>query len=204
MGYSGSDLKEVCRAAAWEPVREMTSGASRKAVGWESGGTNNNSKGGGGSSSSSSTAAALKRTSSGFPPRGTKARAVNKNDFLLAVQKVKKTGESARDFQKREMLRGRDERLAMAEDIRNTPVDDGTRNNSSSNAKRASSSMPQSSSQPMPMQQIDIQELMKVAMVAAASMNNQGYRDDDGRGAVDTGDEEDDDSPPEIFVDATS
>mmetsp|Transcript_1238 Transcript_1238/g.1977 ORF Transcript_1238/g.1977 Transcript_1238/m.1977 type:complete len:607 (+) Transcript_1238:66-1886(+) len=178
VGYSGSDLKEVCRAAAWEPVREMTSGASRKAVGWD------------GDGKPSSNNPMLKRTSSGFPPRGTKARPVNKNDFILAVQKVKKTGESARDFQKKEVLRGRDEKMAMAADIRNTPIGGGGNGKGKKSDKKATT-IPQST---QPMQQIDIQEIMKVAMAAAASMNNQGYVDESS---------EDDDSPPEIFVDAT-
>lgn len=180
VGYSGSDLKEVCRAAAWEPVREMTSGASRKAVGWDGIGkppTSNNPM--------------LKRTSSGFPPRGTKARPVNKNDFILAVQKVKKTGESARDFHKKEVLRGRDEKMAMAADIRNTPIGGGGNGNGKKSKK--ASTAPQSI---QPAQQIDIQEIMKVAMAAAASMNNQGYADESSEEV------EDDDSPPEIFVDA--
>mmetsp|Transcript_6238 Transcript_6238/g.9127 ORF Transcript_6238/g.9127 Transcript_6238/m.9127 type:complete len:600 (+) Transcript_6238:84-1883(+) len=178
VGYSGSDLKEVCRAAAWEPVREMTSGASRKAVGWD------------GDGKPSSNNPMLKRTSSGFPPRGTKARPVNKNDFILAVQKVKKTGESARDFQKKEVLRGRDEKMAMAADIRNTPIGGGGNGKGKKSDKKATT-IPQST---QPMQPIDIQEIMKVAMAAAASMNNQGYVDESS---------EDDDSPPEIFVDAT-
>jgi len=178
VGYSGSDLKEVCRAAAWEPVREMTSGASRKAVGWD------------GDGKPSSNNPMLKRTSSGFPPRGTKARPVNKNDFILAVQKVKKTGESARDFQKKEVLRGRDEKMAMAADIRNTPIGGGG-NGKGKKSDKKGTTIPQST---QPMQQIDIQEIMKVAMAAAASMNNQGYVDESS---------EDDDSPPEIFVDAT-
>jgi len=178
VGYSGSDLKEVCRAAACEPVREMTSGASRKAVGWD------------GDGKPSSNNPMLKRTSSGFPPRGTKARPVNKNDFILAVQKVKKTGESARDFQKKEVLRGRDEKMAMAADIRNTPIGGGGNGKGKKSDKKATT-IPQST---QPMQPIDIQEIMKVAMAAAASMNNQGYVDESS---------EDDDSPPEIFVDAT-
>ena len=80
-GYSGSDLKEVCRAAAWEPVREMTSGASQRAVSCRNTGSN-------------ALTPTLKRTSSGFPPRGTKARPVDIDDFLLALQKVKKTGDN--------------------------------------------------------------------------------------------------------------
>ncbi|KAL7426878.1 hypothetical protein ACHAXM_000629 [Skeletonema potamos] len=180
-GYSGSDLKEVCRAAAWEPVREMTSGVSRKAVGWDGDCKSNNPL--------------LKRTSSGFPPRGTKARPVNKNDFILAVQKVKKTGESARDFHKKEILRGRDERMAMAADIRNTPVGGGGGKGKKGSIK--ATTIPQSA---QPIQQIDIQELMRVAMAAAASMSNHGYVDES---ADEIEENDDDDSPPEIFVDAT-
>lgn len=103
-GYSGSDLKEVCRAAAWEPVREMTTGASRRAAGC----------GGAGETGTRSTS---KRTSGGFPARGTKARPVSENDFVLAVRKVKRTGESARQFHKKEFLRGREERAATAAEI---------------------------------------------------------------------------------------
>lgn len=193
VGYSGSDLKEVCRAAAWEPVREMTSGASRKAVGWDGGGNKKKKQ-------QQVNNPMLKRTSSGFPPRGTKARPVNKNDFILAVQKVKKTGESARDFHKKEFLRGRDEKMAMAADIRNTPV--GGSGGGGGNGKGTKKSVKKATTIPQstqPMQQIDIQEVMRVAMAAAASMN-QGYV---GESAV-SSDEEDDDSPPEIFVDANS
>ena len=35
----------------------------------------------------------------------------------MAIQKVKRTGESARQFQTKEFLRGREERTSMAEDI---------------------------------------------------------------------------------------
>ncbi|KAL7457365.1 hypothetical protein ACHAWC_008911 [Mediolabrus comicus] len=181
LGYSGSDLKEVCRAAAWEPVREMTSGASRRAVGVVGAG--------GDSSGSGKQEKMLRRTSSGFPPRGTKARPVNKNDFILAVQKVKKTGDSAKDFHKREVLRGRDEQMEMAAEIRNTPV--------GGKAKKKKKP-PQSVNSQHPtqnVQQIDIQQLMNMAMAAASSMNQAVLHEED--------DDNDEDAPPEIFVDAS-
>ena len=139
VGYSGSDLKELCRAAAWEPVREMTSGASKRAVG-----VNRDD------------ASTLKRTSSGFPRRGTKVRPVNENDLLLALSKVKKTGESAQDFHAKEFVRGRDERKSMAAKVNgnNKGADNGMTN-------------------------IDLQNLMSMAMQAAASMNNNSSCDQD-------------------------
>jgi len=132
VGYSGSDLKELCRAAAWEPVREMTSGASKRAVGVNRDDANT-----------------LKRTSSGFPRRGTKARPVNENDLLLALSKVKKTGESAQDFHAKEFVRGRNERQSMAAKV-------------NGNSKGANNGMTN----------VDLQNLMAMAMQAAASMNN--------------------------------
>ena len=188
VGYSGSDLKEVCRAAAWEPVREMTSGASRRAVGV---------MGASGDSGSGKQEKMLRRTLSGFPPRGSKARPVNKNDFILAVQKVKKTGDSAKDFHKREVLRGRDEQMEMAAEIRNTPVGGkGTKKKKP----------PQSVNSQHPtqhVQQIDIQQLMNIAMAAVSSMN-QAVHDVDEENAPlhEEDDDNDDDAPPEIFVDA--
>jgi SpoVK/Ycf46/Vps4 family AAA+-type ATPase len=160
-GYSGSDLKEVCRAAAWEPVRELTSGASQMAVGC----LNNNSK----------QRKSLKRTSSGFPPRGTKARPVNVNDFDLALQKVKKTGDSARQFHKKEFIRGREDRMAMAEEIKKM------------NGKS-----------PVP-PQVDINQLMAAAMAAMNSVQNTS----DVRNGEQNG-EDSDDEPPEMFVDASN
>ena len=79
--------------------------------------------------------------------------------------------------------------MAMAADIRNTPV-----GGKGKRSDKKASTRPQSV---QPVQQIDIQEIMKVAMAAAASMNNHGY-------VVESSEDEDDDSPPEIFVDANS
>ena len=147
-GYSGSDLKEVCRAAAWEPVRELTTGASQTAVGMNGNGSTKQSK-------------QLKRTSSGFPPRGTKARPVNPNDFDLALQKVKKTGDSARQFHKKEFIRGREDRRAMAEEIN----------------KMNGNAVPQ---------QVDLNQLMAAAMAAMSNVQNvdanevQNEEDSDG------------------------
>eukprot|EP00970_Alexandrium_tamarense_P005982 scaffold1009_cov188-Alexandrium_tamarense.AAC.10 len=169
-GYSGSDLKELCRAAAWEPVRELTSGASRMAVGCGNHGNE--------------TEPTLKRTSSGFPPRGTKARPVNKNDFLLALQKVKRTGESARHFHKKELFRGLEEREAIAADISKATA-----------AKRGKRSKTKAQ-----VAQVDMQQLMAMAMAAMNSVENgdsNGYHHDDEE-------ESGDDEPPEMFVDANS
>ena len=151
-GYSGSDLKEVCRAAAWEPVRELTSAASQKAVG-----------------ANSKQANMLNRTSSGFPPRGTKARPVNAHDFDLALQKVKKTGDAARQFHKKEFIRGREDRKAMAEEI---------------NRMNGSNSAPK---------QLDVNQLMAAAMAAMANVQNESMPEQ----------QNEDDGPPEMFVDAT-
>ena len=146
-GYSGSDLKEVCRAAAWEPVREMTTGASKRAVGCED--------------TQSTTKPVLKRaTSSGFPRRGTKARPVSENDFLLAIQKVKKTGDSARQFHAKEFVRGREERASLAAAVNGSSNGKGRVKRGNGNNNDAS------------MANMDIQKLMAMAMSAAASMNS--------------------------------
>ncbi|KAL3789234.1 hypothetical protein HJC23_002819 [Cyclotella cryptica] len=162
-GYSGSDLKEVCRAAAWEPVRELTSGASRKAVGC----LNENPK------------QTIKRTSSGFPPRGTKARPVSKNDFVLALQKVKKTGESAMQFQKKEFLRKTEDRAAMEAEINKM---------NGMSSKRS----------PVPAH-VDIQKLMAVALAAMGSVEHSNQ--DDKKQLVE---DEGTDGPPDMTVDGTS
>jgi SpoVK/Ycf46/Vps4 family AAA+-type ATPase len=64
-GYSGSDLKELCRAAAMEPVRDIT----RKGVKVDD---------------------------------KVKVRPVDAEDFVAALKKVKRSGESAREFGSRE------------------------------------------------------------------------------------------------------
>jgi len=193
-GYSGSDLKEVCRAAAWEPVRELTTGASRRAVGYGKGSGNNDTP-------------ILKRTSSGFPPRGTKARPVNENDFLLAIQKVKRTGESARQFHTKEFLRGREEKASMAADISRATNSSGRKtrikkdeindnNSSGENTRKARNGQ---------VANLDIQQIMAMAMAAVSSMNSDDENTDDfglnGKSSnfQDSADEEyDDDAPPEM------
>lgn len=84
-GYSGSDLKELCRAAAVEPVRELTRGAVRRAV-------------------SGAGDVELRVRTDAIDPR---VRPLRESDFLAALRKVKRTGESARDFQFKEQGRSR-------------------------------------------------------------------------------------------------
>ena len=91
-GYSGSDLKELCRAAAMVPVREITQEASRNAVM--------------GSNKS-------KKKSDFGPPRGTKMRAVNVSDFKEALRKVRKTGETAKAFLATDESSGRNNDIAI-------------------------------------------------------------------------------------------
>lgn len=84
-GYSGSDLKELCKAAAMVPIREITREASRQAV-----------------MTGKSASHKKKKTSFG-PPPGVKIRPVNTADFKEALEKVKKTGEAARLFRQQDV-----------------------------------------------------------------------------------------------------
>merc|ERR1719491_2605521 len=100
------------------------------------------------------------------------ARPVNSNDFALAMQKVKKTGESAINFGKKEISRGRRERAAMAAGVtKNTPQ-----------------------SQPA---SIDIRQLMALAASATAAIQLNGK---DNSYEIEA--EGDDSDPPEIFQDS--
>ena len=86
IGYSGSDLKELCRAAAIEPIRELTKESSKLAVSGSNQSLNNKKR---------------HPTNLG-PAKGMKARPVDDHDFLAALKKVKRTGATAMDFQRRE------------------------------------------------------------------------------------------------------
>lgn len=70
-GYSGSDLKELCRAAAMEPIRELVKETSRRAVMGEG---------------------------HVEPPDGASARPMSRNDFVVAMSKVKRTGQDAHAY----------------------------------------------------------------------------------------------------------
>eukprot|EP00549_Striatella_unipunctata_P011229 CAMPEP_0118699786 /NCGR_PEP_ID=MMETSP0800-20121206/16137_1 /TAXON_ID=210618 ORGANISM="Striatella unipunctata, Strain CCMP2910" /NCGR_SAMPLE_ID=MMETSP0800 /ASSEMBLY_ACC=CAM_ASM_000638 /LENGTH=420 /DNA_ID=CAMNT_0006600131 /DNA_START=57 /DNA_END=1319 /DNA_ORIENTATION=- len=80
VGYSGSDLKELCRTAAMEPIRELTDEMARRAVGMEPG----------------------KDPSKRKTLNTTKPRPVDSKDFLIALQKVKRTGAAAKSFLRKE------------------------------------------------------------------------------------------------------
>ena len=76
-GYSGSDLKEVCRAAAMTPIHEIMAEASRRAVMGE-------------------TSILEDKT---IQP---KLRPLCKHDFMLALKKVKRTGHEAQAYGRQE------------------------------------------------------------------------------------------------------
>jgi SpoVK/Ycf46/Vps4 family AAA+-type ATPase len=71
-GYSGSDLKELCRAAAMEPIRDLMRETSRRAV--------------------------MGETPMEEPPEGSTARPMSVDDLVQAMDKVKRTGEDAREY----------------------------------------------------------------------------------------------------------
>ena len=126
-GYSGSDLKELCRAAAMEPIRELTRAASQMAVmglNAVEGSDNDNDKmddpyyhtpqeaSKGLSVEQRNKKTKIRAFGSGKarkvygPPRGTKVRPVDEKDLAAALKKVKRTGESARNFLRRESSLG--------------------------------------------------------------------------------------------------
>ena len=133
-GYSGSDLKELCRAAAMEPIRELTRESSKMAVMGlnaiqESEGDEDNAASANQTDDpyyhtpqEASTGLSVEqrnkktkiqalrggrrlRTDYG-PPRGTKVRPVDEKDLAAALKKVKRTGESARNFLRKESSLG--------------------------------------------------------------------------------------------------
>lgn len=78
-GYSGSDLKEVCRAAAMAPIHEIMADASRRAVMGDK--------------------SILEDTT-----QKPKLRPLCKADFMAALRKVKRTGSEAQAYGKQEEM----------------------------------------------------------------------------------------------------
>ena len=74
-GYSGSDLKELCRAAASAPIHEIVADATKNAV-----------------------SGRMRRTDPFQGVDASKVRAIRKGDFIAALEKVKRTGLAAHEY----------------------------------------------------------------------------------------------------------
>jgi len=99
VGYSGSDLKELCKAAAMEPVRETAAMSS---------------------SSYDASSSKKKLKMNGTMSRknvSLKVRPVDVCDFTVALKKVKRTGEAANNFRvKGELAKESTESIGRIED----------------------------------------------------------------------------------------
>lgn len=78
-GYSGSDLKELCRTAAREPIREIVKEEARRAVSGEK-------------------PIPKKTAENGEEEDEDEVRPVARKDFEAALTKVKRTGEAAKQY----------------------------------------------------------------------------------------------------------
>ena len=113
---------------------------------------------------------------------------MNVNDFTLALHKVKRTGESARQFHAKEFVRGREDRALMAADISRATTSNGESKNAT-----AKNGVPINE-----MANIDIHQLMAMAMAAASSMKH-GNKNTDGSSPISFNQSEDnEDNPPEM------
>lgn len=93
-GYSGSDLKELCRAAALEPITQLTKNMSENSVIRVPCQTIDRKE------------ARLKENIFASN-RNVVIRPVNEHDLLLAIKKVKKSGHAAYTFQKEQYAKSK-------------------------------------------------------------------------------------------------
>jgi hypothetical protein len=125
---------------------------------------------------------------------------VNENDFLIAIRKVKRTGESARQFQTKEFVRGRVERASMAADV-NRAMNGSSKNNKhmTTTTTANESNVDQANQNRIQASNVDIQQLLTTVMAAVSSMQIADTNDSE-ESQCDSGD----DVPPEMFFDTST
>lgn len=99
VGYSGSDLKELCQCAALESIREVIREESKRAVTTKQAPPKNNSN----NKKKKNTKKSGAATTDSEPPAPAEkptVRPMTKQDLEVARTKVKRTGEDAADYER--------------------------------------------------------------------------------------------------------